>query len=340
MRFLMKYLFLMLFTTSLIFAKSSVHDKHPVRNSPSLPKETTNSVPYPGPFFTGPLLTPAPDVVKVGHYNFQTYFFANTFIGNYSGSGHFISAQNTQTINALEYLQVGLTSFMDTILAPQVVTKMSGDQSTTNIGDLTWTVDFQLYEQRGGSWPTISLSLEESFPISKYQKLDPKKNGTDGIGSGSFVSNIGFNIGGISQFTKINYLSTRFSVNYTIPSPVSVKGFNSYGGGFGTNGKVYPGNSWNVFLGFEYTIDLHWVLACDLAYSKFAKTKFSGTVGTTSTGSAATMTAKGGDNWSLAPAIEYNWNASWGLIAGAWVSFAGKHSQAFANGIISLNYYK
>jgi hypothetical protein len=43
--------------------------------------------------------------------------------------------------------------------------------------------------------------------------------------------------------------------------------------------------------------------------------------------------------YSLAPAIEYNWNIDLGVISGVWFTFAGKNAEAFASWVTALNYY-
>ena len=42
---------------------------------------------------------------------------------------------------------------------------------------------------------------------------------------------------------------------------------------------------------------------------------------------------------SLAPAIEYNFNENWGVIAGPWFTVAGKNSSAFIVGMLAINIY-
>ncbi len=43
--------------------------------------------------------------------------------------------------------------------------------------------------------------------------------------------------------------------------------------------------------------------------------------------------------FSIAPAIEYNWNANIGIIFGSWFTLAGKNSTQFTSGVFAFNYY-
>jgi hypothetical protein len=44
--------------------------------------------------------------------------------------------------------------------------------------------------------------------------------------------------------------------------------------------------------------------------------------------------------YSLAPAIEYNWSQNIGLIGGVWFTVAGQNISQFNSIVIALNYYK
>jgi hypothetical protein len=51
------------------------------------------------------------------------------------------------------------------------------------------------------------------------------------------------------------------------------------------------------------------------------------------------MKAPSNEQWSVAPAIEYNWSKNVGLIVGSWFSFAGRNSVRFISGVAALNIY-
>ncbi len=133
-------------------------------------------------------------------------------------------------------------------------------------------------------------------------------------------------------------LRLRANLAYTIPSFVKVHGFNSYGGGYGTDARVHPGNSWLFDGAFELCIDHYWVFACDMLYTYANKTSFTGTQGTLANGTPAPLGSGSSYSWSLAPAVEYNWNENLGILVGAWFTVAGRNTPNFAGGIFSVNY--
>src|SRR5690606_33928892 len=103
--------------------------------------------------------------------------------------------------------------------------------------------------------------------------------------------------------------------------------FNSYGGGFGTKGRVHPGGSFQADFGLEVALTQNWVLANDLVYTFQNATHFSGNPGTVSPGGApASVRSPYSDNLSLAPAIEYNFNSNLGLLVGTQFSVYGRNS--------------
>ena len=135
-----------------------------------------------------------------------------------------------------------------------------------------------------------------------------------------------------------HYLRPRLNLTWIVPAPVHVKGFNAYGGGFGTNGKVYPGQIFNPILSFEYTFTQNWVAAIDIQYIYGFKDRFSGKRGRNKDGTKANVGHDPLQQFSLAPALEYNFSAALGIIAGVWFTVAGDHSSDFVSGVIAINY--
>ncbi len=293
-----------------------------------------------GPWFTGPLLAPSGHVVPVGYMNLEPYVFVSDTFGEYNKHWHAESEPTIIGVNPLVFLQIGLTDWMDIQIAPQLIYNHSQGRSSTHFGDLPIGFDIQLLEDKPDNWyPAIKLTLRESFPTGKYQHLNPNKHGTDESGSGSYITNIGLVIARLFHLGGIYYFNARLSNFYNIAAPVHIKGFNAYGGGFGTSGKAHPGQSLNTIIGLEITLAQHWAFALDIANLYSGKTTFSGNKGRTAAGTPAIVGDPSSDQVSLAPAIEYNFNSSVGIIAGAWFSVAGKNSAEFATGVIAINWY-
>jgi hypothetical protein len=126
-------------------------------------------------------------------------------------------------------------------------------------------------------------------------------------------------------------MNLRLFLGYTVSTVVDVSGFNAYGGGYGTKGRVRPGNKFTADLGYEISLTQRWVFAFDLVYVAQNKTKFHGTT-------ISPVGSGFNDNLSLAPALEYNFNDSLGILWGAQFSVYGRNSSNFITGQFSVEY--
>jgi hypothetical protein len=80
----------------------------------------------------------------------------------------------------------------------------------------------------------------------------------------------------------------------------------------------------------EYAIDRHWVLATDITWDHRNGTRIHGYQCST-TGLCGDVDHQRGPHWtySVAPAVEYNFSASLGLIMGAQFSVSGHNADAY-----------
>ncbi|OGN65008.1 MAG: hypothetical protein A3E80_00705 [Chlamydiae bacterium RIFCSPHIGHO2_12_FULL_49_9] len=297
----------------------------------------------PDPWLTGPLLAASSVTIPAGHYNIEPYLYATANTGFYNSNWGVNSRKTLWQFSLQPALQFGLTPWMDFQFNPTLNYAVSGGAQDWTLGDMPVLFDFQLYKRNVPTtdWVTaVKLFLKETFPMGKYQKLNRRENGTDAGGEGSFQSAIGLIWGNLIHFGGVHFLSSRLSLQYTIPAPVRVQGLNVYGGGHGTNGTVYPAQNFEIDWGLESTLTQNWALALDLVASWSGRVRFKGNPGTNPNGTTATVGQGSSAQFSLAPAIEYNWSDDLGLIAGAWFTVAGRNSTQFASAIVAFNYYK
>lgn len=292
------------------------------------------------PWLTGPLLAPAVQIVPVGHVDIEPYIYAMATTGQYNNEWKSEDSPTFWINTSQTLIEFGLTSWMDLQINPTFVWNYTKHKGHWAFGDLPIDLNIQLHTSAPESWiPTFKFVFKETVPTGKYRNLDPKKDLTDQGGFGSWNSGLGIVVGKLVHFTSVYYLSWRFSLLYAIPASVHIKGFNAYGGGYGTDGHLIPARSLQADLGLEFTLAQTWAFALDITGSWSGKTHFSGVWGTTSSGEVANIGQKASVVYSLAPAIEYNWSANLGIIAGGWFTIAGKNSSVFSGGVIALNYY-
>lgn len=291
-----------------------------------------------GPWFTGTLLAPVTSVLQPGYLDIETYVFALDDFGRYNSHWHAHSTPSFITVSPLLFMQAGLFPRVDFRTFPQLFYQSTQGRSSFNFGDLPVGLDFLITGQEENGALTAIFSIVEIFPTGRYQKLNPRKHLTDSTGGGAFGTQ--FSLALIRLF-KIgdHYLNTYLTLQDTIFTSTHVKGFNTYGGGFGTNGRVHPGNLMTAIFSMEYSLTKHWALALDILNAYSNKSHFSGRHGVDAQGVKAKVGTPSADQLSLAPAVEYSFSDEFGLIAGAWFSVAGRNSPQFAGGVIAFNWY-
>src|SRR5262249_9767564 len=102
-----------------------------------------------------------------------------------------------------------------------------------------------------------------------------------------------------------------------------------------------PGNSAVIDAALEYSMTRNWVLALDVAYERDANTHVWGldrpASGAVLLPAAVELNSGTAHTWSLAPAIEYNFNSRVGIIAGAKLTVAGRNAAALLIPVAAVN---
>lgn len=289
------------------------------------------------PWYSGPLLTGSAHTLDPGLYNGQAYLFVNDFYGNYDRNRNLQSQPDLVQTNPVYLGQTGIVKGLDVSLTLQGFYNRQSGEGGGGFGDLSLAFGIALLHET--PWiPAVKIGLGETFPTGKYQKLNPEKNGIDAIGAGTYLTTFTLNASKVVWWWLLHPISLRLSFNYKVPTKVSVKDFNAYGGGFGTDGKVRPGQTFVGDFALEYSFTKFWAFACDLVYQYSGRTKFFGNRGVDETGGVASVSTPTNDQLSLAPAIEYNPYSTLGFIGGVWFTVYGRNSSAFISGVVS--YYQ
>ncbi len=292
------------------------------------------------PWLTGSLIAPEGTVVPYGDFMVKSYVYFTTNTGSYDKNWHAVSLdENFYTLDAQFLCFFGLTPWCDLNIIPQFVYNTTSNQHSFHSGDLTVGLDFQLMAADFTPYfPGIKLAIREVFPIGNFQRFSPRRLLTDQTGSGTFATQFDLVFYKVFHLYDLHWLSATFSAQYTVNSPVNVHGFNAYGGGFGANGKALPGNSFQGIVSFELTLNQNWALALDTVYTQTNMTQFFGIPGISFSGTFADVGKPSSEQFSLAPAIEYNFSSNFGIIAGGQFSALGRNSAEFRSGVVNLAY--
>lgn len=293
------------------------------------------------PWYTGPLITPSANVMPLGYFSTQPYLYIIDTFGSYNRERKFHkSKQGSQiSVNPVggPILQFGLTPFTDLTISAGGALNWQAGSFGGGYGDTSAAFGFCFVKQ-SLYVPGIKFSIKQLFPTGTYQHLNKNGLGLSATGGGAYRTSLSLAIAKLVFWSYKHPINFRLFFSYSVPTCVSVKGFNTYGGGFGTRAIVHPGNVFSADLGIEYSITQRWVLALDVAYENRGPVRYVGNPGKNADGSPASLGTGCRDNLSLAPAIEYNWSENLGVLGGAWFSVYGRNSSAFAGGIFSVTY--
>jgi hypothetical protein len=291
------------------------------------------------PWYTGPLLTPSYAVLPVGVYNLQPYLFITDNFALFDNNGRVHGAAHDKIqVQFVPVFQTGIVDGVSIIVQPQYLWAHQHGQNFTFLGDTKVGVNIRVVGETAYR-PGLTIIATETFPTGRrYQRLKPKKEGVDALGSGAYTTTLGLVFGKLVWWEMPKHpMRFRAAFLYQHASRVDVHDFNAYGGGYGTRGKVHLGDGFSADIGYELSFTQRWVFAIDLLYNFNFKTTFSGRRGLTAAGEMASVGGPFGDQISLAPAIEYNWSSNFGVIAGVWFSPWGRNTPDFVSGIISVN---
>lgn len=296
----------------------------------------------PSPWFTGPLLAPSAQTVPPGEYDIEPYIYAQAFTGSYNNDWKAVKSPTLWNFSSQTLIEFGILSWFDFELEPTFTYNYNHGAAKWALQDSPAAFNFQLYRSvpvKSTDYATcLKFTVQELFPIGKYRNLNPKKKSTDLGGAGSWETEFTLEWGNFVYLGRRHFLHTVVLVQYTVPTPVHVKGFNAYGGGYGTNGTFHTPQRIGFDVAFETSLTQQWALAMDVAgFWTIGKPRFTGK---NPPGNAAVGPPGARTQFSLAPAVEYNWSEHWGVIAGVWFTFAGRNSPQFTSGVFALNYFK
>jgi hypothetical protein len=290
------------------------------------------------PWYAGPLLTGSASMMPPGYINIQPYIFVTDTYGVFDGSRHRRKRPDLITLNPqIGSLQAGIFDWLDAILVMQALFNWRQHKFGYGFADTQFFLGIRVCKETS-SWPAIKLAVGESFPTGRYNNLSSSHGGLNGTGSGSFETFLSLRMAKILFWTTKHPMNTRLVFSYGIPSSVNVKNRSVYGGGVGTRGTMALGHSIGVNLGTELSLTQKWVWATDFVFTHTDRLRFRGSPGVADDGSVAVLDAPSQDQFSIAPALEYNFTSLLGILGGVWFPVTGRNSSNFISGILTVTY--
>jgi outer membrane putative beta-barrel porin/alpha-amylase len=282
-------------------------------------------------WWTGPLLAASPGSLTPGHFLIEPYLFDAIPQGRYDNDGQRHPAPHANDFGSQSYVLYGLTSKVGVGLIPRFGfndVSVGRDSSKVGVGDLSVQAQYGLTTFREGSWiPATAFVVQETLPTGKYDRLGDRP--ADGLGLGTYSTNLALYSQYFFWMPDGRILRTRLDVSYQISGSAGVRDVSVYGTEEGFRGRARPGNVTVVDAAGEYSMTQHWVLAMDVVYEHDGSTHVHG--------SGLNFDSGRSHTWSLAPAIEYNFNSRIGIIAGAKLTVAGRNATALVIPVAAIN---
>jgi len=294
-------------------------------------------------WWTGPLLASNAATLPQGHFYIEPYLFDSIPYAQLDSSGHAHAVAHANELGSLSYVNYGLTDRITIGMIPHFDYDWvagGGSSAGVGVGDLTLQGQYRLTQFQPGHWlPTLSLNIQEALPTGRFDRL---QRPTDGFGAGAYTTTLSIYSQTYFWMPNGRILRTRLDLSYGFSDRVELEGVSTYGTQAGFRGYANPGDSAYADLAFEYSVTRHWVAALDLWYEHNGNSRlfttdpqFAGEV------SLPRLASQSGSGWEqiVAPALEYNWSTSLGIIFGARVIVAGRNQTATATPVAALSYF-
>ena len=266
----------------------------------------------------GPMLAATASTLPKGHFFTQPYFFDSI-----SGGKHHPGSTGFYQYGLLDEVTVGFQ--------PNFAWGVHGPDRGPAMGDLKLLGQVRLTnftpEHR---IPTVSLILNESLPVGEYDRLDRSEVGH---GSGSFATEVGVNLQQYFLLKNGRLLRGRINVLQRFPHGADVEGKSVYGTGPGFRGHASPAKKTTLIVAVEYSLTREWVLALDVIRESTTKSTVKGRYGD---GSVVEQVFPSTRYVGFAPAVEYNWSDTTGVLLGIWVAPKGHNRSASVTPAISF----
>jgi len=295
-------------------------------------------------WWTGPLLAPNAATLPQGHWLIEPYVYDIMTYGRFDRDGTLRSAGAAHDFGSQSYIEYGLVDRLTLGLIPRLGVHESSagqDSSDFTVGDTTLQAAFGLTQFHQGSYvPATALVIQETFPTGKYDRLDGRTDGA--LGSGAYSTTVALYSQMYSWMPNGRILRTRLDISYEASQWASVHGMSVYGTSPGFGGRAHPGQSVFGDLAFEYSVTQSWVLAMDLWREHDGNTQVQGSYApTTASALPAYLVQNSGsdDLLYVAPAVEYNWSPSMGVIARARITAAGRNVGATVAPVAAINMF-
>jgi hypothetical protein len=277
-------------------------------------------------WWTGPMLANNASTLPRGHFLVEPYLYDEI-------------SPHTNSFGSLTYIEYGLANRFTIGLIPTFgYNKVSDALSSSGVrlGDVTVLAQYRLTQfHERHSLPTISFMVQETFPSGKYDQLGARPS--NGLGAGAYTTTLALNSQTYFWMPNGRILRMRLNATQSLSSYANVEGVSVYGTSQGFQGHAKPGSSTFVDAAWEYSLTRNWVLALDATYRHTNNTRITGQDPAQSPPSIQ-LNSGASDAIGFAPALEYNWKPTIGVLLGTRIIALGHNTSTTITPAVAINY--
>ena len=294
-------------------------------------------------WWTGPMLAISAATLPRGHFLVEPYLYDVVTTGAYDNSGTRRHAPASHGLGSLTYIIYGITDRVELGAIPTAgynVVHNGPTSSGVGLGDTRLFLQYGLTRFHETSRiPATAVALDESFPTGSYDRLGEPL--VDGFGSGAYTTTLALYSQTYFWLPTGRLLRMRLDASQSFSSHVTVEDASVYGTQTDFRGRASPGSAVFIDLSAEYSLTRRWVLATDVTYRRARSTVVTGRYIADPTRAhrtpAAVLTSGPSDLVQLAPAIEYSWSSTAGVLLGVRVAAAGRNASATVTPAVAIN---
>jgi hypothetical protein len=286
-------------------------------------------------WYTGSLLSPSGALPRAGILAFEPYLILTDQTGAFDPTGHSHVVNNAaRALSSSTLFKYGLTDHLSIQVLPTIAYgwNRSSSSSGLKLGDLPAELQYRFLDADNSRLrPALTVFFGLDLPLGDYDRLH---RSLDGVGTGAWALRFGL----LSQSAYLvggKPLRLRVYANARLPlAAVEVRDASVYDTNTGFQGLASPGIAASFGFSVEYGLTQRWVFAFDAVRDTQDGTRLHGHY--PQAADFGQSIGSSGD-WTVAPAVEYNFSPRFGFIGGAALTTAGHSNRNLVEPQIALN---
>jgi hypothetical protein len=209
--------------------------------------------------------------------------------------------------------------------------------SRLELGDWSFQCQYRLTQfSEEFRIPTVSVVLMETLPTGKFDHLDGRPG--NGFGNGAYTTTLSLYSQDYFWMPNGRLLRVRLNSSYAQSEKVSVEGVSVYATPPGFRGKAAPAPTFVLNASAEYSVSHNWVFALDVYYELDRSTTVDGVLTGSPIPASIYQSHLGSSEYvAFAPALEFNWTPTMGVIIGARIVEFGRNITATITPVAAVN---